>query len=153
MRFITFGGCSCVPTSECSNFRQPVKTACLHQHPVATSTFFLFLPEVQPFAAHLKRSNEKKNLTKPPFQALKETAMKLSIIRSACGSLRIHPARSGSRVGGLSRRCLPVGPANSRLILRSASAASSGGTNPKIAVNFGTQSQKDGGFECDSSLR
>ncbi|XP_034382908.1 monofunctional C1-tetrahydrofolate synthase, mitochondrial isoform X1 [Cyclopterus lumpus] len=78
--------------------------------------------------------------------------MKLSIIRSACGSLRIHPARPGSRVSGLSRRCQPVGPANDRLILRAASAASSGGTNPKVSVNLGKQSRKDDGFECDSSL-
>ncbi|XP_045917592.1 monofunctional C1-tetrahydrofolate synthase, mitochondrial isoform X1 [Micropterus dolomieu] len=79
--------------------------------------------------------------------------MKLSIIRSACGSLRLHPARSGTRLGGLSRRCLPVGPANSRLILRTASSASSGGTNPKLAVSSGEQSRKSDGFECDSSLR
>ncbi|XP_075940392.1 monofunctional C1-tetrahydrofolate synthase, mitochondrial [Anarhichas minor] len=78
--------------------------------------------------------------------------MKLSMIRSACGSLRIHPARPGSRVSGFSRRCPSVGPANSRLILRAASATSSDGTNPKLAVNFGKQSRKDDGFECDSSL-
>ncbi|XP_068580769.1 monofunctional C1-tetrahydrofolate synthase, mitochondrial [Cebidichthys violaceus] len=78
--------------------------------------------------------------------------MKLSIIRSACGSLRTHPAGPGSRVGGLSRRCPPVGPANNRLILRAASATSSGGTNPKLAVNFGKQSRKDDGFGCDRSL-
>ncbi|XP_034555337.1 monofunctional C1-tetrahydrofolate synthase, mitochondrial isoform X1 [Notolabrus celidotus] len=79
--------------------------------------------------------------------------MKLSIIRSACGSLRIHPARSGSRVSGLSRRCLPVGPSNSQMILRTASATTSGGTNPKIALRFGEQSQPDDVFEFDSSLR
>ncbi|CAJ1078473.1 monofunctional C1-tetrahydrofolate synthase%2C mitochondrial isoform X2 [Xyrichtys novacula] len=79
--------------------------------------------------------------------------MKLSIIRSACGSHRIHPVSSGSRVSGLSRRCLPVGPANSRLILRTASASSGGGTSPKIAVNFVRKSQSDDGFEFDSSLR
>ncbi|XP_070781573.1 monofunctional C1-tetrahydrofolate synthase, mitochondrial [Enoplosus armatus] len=79
--------------------------------------------------------------------------MKLSLIRSACGSLRIHPVRPGSRVGGLLRRCLPVGPASNRLILRAASASTSGGTNTKLADNFGKQSQKDDGFECDSSLR
>ncbi|KAM8726116.1 monofunctional C1-tetrahydrofolate synthase, mitochondrial [Acanthopagrus schlegelii] len=79
--------------------------------------------------------------------------MKLSLVRSACGSLRIHPARPGSRVSVLSRRCPPVGPANSRLILRTASATSSGGASTKIAVDFGKQSQKDEGFECDSSLR
>ncbi|KAK1888944.1 C-1-tetrahydrofolate synthase cytoplasmic [Dissostichus eleginoides] len=79
--------------------------------------------------------------------------MKLSMIRSACGSLRIHPARSGSRVSGFTRRCPPVGPANSRMILRTASATSSGGTNPKLSVNFGKLSQNDDGFESDSSLR
>ncbi|XP_029281541.1 monofunctional C1-tetrahydrofolate synthase, mitochondrial isoform X2 [Cottoperca gobio] len=79
--------------------------------------------------------------------------MKLSIIRSACGSLRIHPASPGNRVSGLSRRCQPVGPANSRLTLRTASATSSSGTKPKLTVNFGKHSQKDDGFECDSSLR
>ncbi|XP_031178011.1 monofunctional C1-tetrahydrofolate synthase, mitochondrial isoform X1 [Sander lucioperca] len=79
--------------------------------------------------------------------------MKLSIIRSACSSIRIHPACPGSRVSGLTRRCLPVGPANNRLILRTASATSSGGTSPKLAVSFGKQSQKDDGFDCDSSLR
>lgn len=79
--------------------------------------------------------------------------MKLSIIRNACVSLRLHPARSGTRLGGLSRRCLPVGPANSRLILRTASSASSGGTNPKLVVSSGEQSRKSDGFECDSSLR
>uniref|UniRef100_A0A671WPN4 formate--tetrahydrofolate ligase n=1 Tax=Sparus aurata TaxID=8175 RepID=A0A671WPN4_SPAAU len=79
--------------------------------------------------------------------------MKLSLVRSACGSLRIHPARPGSRVSLLSRRCPPVGPTNSRLILRTASATSSGGASTKIAVDFGKQSQKDEGFECDSSLR
>ncbi|KAK5903500.1 hypothetical protein CgunFtcFv8_007277 [Champsocephalus gunnari] len=79
--------------------------------------------------------------------------MKLSMIRSACGSLRIHSARSGSRVSGFTRRCPPVGPANSRMILRTASATSSGGTNPKLSVNFGKLSQNDDGFECDSSLR
>ncbi|XP_070705308.1 monofunctional C1-tetrahydrofolate synthase, mitochondrial [Pempheris klunzingeri] len=79
--------------------------------------------------------------------------MKLSVIRSACGSLRIHPARPGAGVGGWSRRCLPVGAANSRLILRTSSGAISGGTNPKLAVSFGKQPPKDARFEWDSSLR
>ncbi|KAM9338878.1 monofunctional C1-tetrahydrofolate synthase, mitochondrial [Symphorus nematophorus] len=79
--------------------------------------------------------------------------MKLSLIRRACGSLRIHSARPGGRVSGWSRRCPPVGPASSRLILRTASATSGGGTNPKLAVNFGKQSVKDEGVGCDSSLR
>eukprot|EP00064_Thunnus_orientalis_P016613 superscaffoldBa00003332_g16680 len=79
--------------------------------------------------------------------------MNSSIIRSACGSLRIHQARPGSRVSGLSRRCPPVGAANGRLILRAASATTSSGTSPKFAVNFGKRSQKEDGLECDSSLR
>ncbi|XP_053193152.1 monofunctional C1-tetrahydrofolate synthase, mitochondrial [Scomber japonicus] len=79
--------------------------------------------------------------------------MKLSIIRSACGSLRIHQARPGGRVSGLSRRCPPVSTASGRLIVRAASATTSSGTNPKLAVNFGKQSQKEDGLECDSSLR
>ncbi|XP_056284712.1 monofunctional C1-tetrahydrofolate synthase, mitochondrial isoform X1 [Pseudoliparis swirei] len=78
--------------------------------------------------------------------------MKLSIIRSACGSLRMHPARPGSRVSGFTRRWQPVGPVSGRLVIRAASAASSGGTNPKVSVNFGKRSRKDDGFECDSSL-
>ena len=110
---------------------------------------FLFLPELESFVDHRYTYRDKKNSTK----TLKEAAMKLSVIRSACGSLRIHPARPGSRVGGLSRRCPPVGPPNGRLILRTASAASSGGTKQKLAVNFGKQSQNGDGFECDSSWR
>ncbi|XP_035535057.1 monofunctional C1-tetrahydrofolate synthase, mitochondrial [Morone saxatilis] len=78
--------------------------------------------------------------------------MKLSIIRSACGSLRIHPTHPGSRIGGLSRRCVPVGPASSRLMVRTA-VTTGGGTNPKPALNFRKQPQKEGGFECDTSLR
>ncbi|XP_059212785.1 monofunctional C1-tetrahydrofolate synthase, mitochondrial [Centropristis striata] len=78
--------------------------------------------------------------------------MKLSIARSAYGSLRNTPTRPGSRVSSLSRRCPPVGPANGRLILRAASGTSSGGTNPKLAVTFGKPSQRDDGFEY-SSLR
>ncbi|KAM7367858.1 hypothetical protein PAMP_014127 [Pampus punctatissimus] len=76
-----------------------------------------------------------------------------SIIRSACGSLRIHQARSGTNVSGLSRRCLPVGASNGRLILRAASATTNSGTSPKLAVNFGKQSQKEDGLEYDNSLR
>uniref|UniRef100_UPI0037E87491 monofunctional C1-tetrahydrofolate synthase, mitochondrial n=1 Tax=Semicossyphus pulcher TaxID=241346 RepID=UPI0037E87491 len=79
--------------------------------------------------------------------------MKLSIIRRACGSLRIHPTSSGSRVNGLSRRCLPVSPSNGQLIRRTASATSSGGTNQKLAVNFSKLSQPEDGHEFDSSLR
>lgn len=84
--------------------------------------------------------------------------MKLSIIRSACGSLRTQPARQGSRVSGWSRRCQPaVGPTttNGRLILRTVSSApSSSGNRPKLAVNSGKHSLKDDdGFQCDNSLR
>lgn len=81
--------------------------------------------------------------------------MKLSIIRSACGSLRTQSARPGSGVSGLSRRCLtlPVGPANGRLILRTASATTSGGTEPILAVDFRKQGQNEDRFECESSLR
>ncbi|XP_049914562.1 monofunctional C1-tetrahydrofolate synthase, mitochondrial [Epinephelus moara] len=79
--------------------------------------------------------------------------MKLSMIRSACGSLRIHPARPGSRVSGFPRRCLPVGPANGRIFIRAASATSSGGTKQKLAVNFGQLSQKEDGLESDCVLR
>nr|XP_040016766.1 monofunctional C1-tetrahydrofolate synthase, mitochondrial isoform X1 [Gasterosteus aculeatus aculeatus] len=78
--------------------------------------------------------------------------MKLSIIRSACGSLRIHPARRGSGVGGLSRRCHPALPTHSRVILRAASAASRGGHNPVPAVHFGNPPRKEDGFEYDTSL-
>lgn len=81
--------------------------------------------------------------------------MKLSIIRSAYGSLRTHSAGQGSRVSGLPRRCLtlPVGPANGRLILRTASATTSGGTEPMLAADFRKQGQKAARFECESSLR
>ncbi|XP_037606081.1 monofunctional C1-tetrahydrofolate synthase, mitochondrial [Sebastes umbrosus] len=85
--------------------------------------------------------------------------MKLSIIRSACGSLRTHPARQGSRVSGWSRRCQPaVGPTttNGRLILRTVSSAtSSSGNRPKLAVNSGKHPLKkdDNGLQCDNSLR
>ncbi|XP_034755994.1 monofunctional C1-tetrahydrofolate synthase, mitochondrial isoform X1 [Etheostoma cragini] len=79
--------------------------------------------------------------------------MKLSLVRSACGSLRIHPACPGSRVSGLTRRCLPVGPPNTRLIVRTAKATSSGGTIPKLSVSFGKRSQKNDGFDYDGSLR
>ncbi|KAM8832737.1 monofunctional C1-tetrahydrofolate synthase, mitochondrial [Spinachia spinachia] len=78
--------------------------------------------------------------------------MKLSIIRSACGSLRIHPARPVSGVSGLSRRCHPAAPTHGRVILRAASAASRGGTNPAPAVHFEKPPRMEDGFEYDSSL-
>uniref|UniRef100_A0A3P8TFL9 formate--tetrahydrofolate ligase n=1 Tax=Amphiprion percula TaxID=161767 RepID=A0A3P8TFL9_AMPPE len=66
--------------------------------------------------------------------------MKLAFIRSAYGSLRVHPARPGSRLSGLSRRCLPpVGATDSRVILRTVSATSSSGTRPKLTVDFRKQ--------------
>lgn len=124
-------------------FRLPLKAPHLHQDPVATSTFFLFLPK-----EHCSRRSSQK--TKPTSKP-KETTMKLALIRSTCGSLRVHPGHQGSRLSGLSRRCVPVGLANSRLILRTASATSrSGGTSPKITLHFG---QKEGMFECDGSVR
>ncbi|KAI3364277.1 hypothetical protein L3Q82_011083 [Scortum barcoo] len=79
--------------------------------------------------------------------------MKLSFIRSACGSLRLPAARSGSRVGGLSRRYPLAGSANSRLILRTASGTTGGGTKPKLAVNPDKQPGKGGGLDYDSCLR
>ncbi|XP_047429789.1 monofunctional C1-tetrahydrofolate synthase, mitochondrial [Mugil cephalus] len=80
--------------------------------------------------------------------------MKLALIRSACGSLRVHPARPGSSFSGFSRRCLPVGVSSGRLLLRPASASSSSSsTSPKLTVRFGNQPQNEDGSECDSSLR
>uniref|UniRef100_A0AAQ5ZVT0 Monofunctional C1-tetrahydrofolate synthase, mitochondrial n=1 Tax=Amphiprion ocellaris TaxID=80972 RepID=A0AAQ5ZVT0_AMPOC len=79
--------------------------------------------------------------------------MKLAFIRSAYGSLRVHPARPGSRLSGLSRRCLPpVGATDSRVILRTVSATSSSGTRPKLTVDFGKQPEKEDGSECGSSV-
>ncbi|XP_019114551.2 monofunctional C1-tetrahydrofolate synthase, mitochondrial [Larimichthys crocea] len=79
--------------------------------------------------------------------------MKLSTIRNVCGSLRSPLVRQGGGVSGLSRRCPPVSPTNSRLIIRTASATTSGGTNPRVAVKFGKQPQKGDGFEFNTSLR
>ncbi|TKS76123.1 Monofunctional C1-tetrahydrofolate synthase, mitochondrial [Collichthys lucidus] len=79
--------------------------------------------------------------------------MKLSTIRNVCGSLRSPLVRQGGGVSCLSRRCPPVSPANRRLIIRTASATTSGGTNPRVAVKFGKQPQKDDGFEFNTSLR
>ncbi|XP_035473390.2 monofunctional C1-tetrahydrofolate synthase, mitochondrial isoform X1 [Scophthalmus maximus] len=76
--------------------------------------------------------------------------MKLSVIRRACGSLRIHP---GSRVSGLSHRCPPVAPAGRRSTLRAASGSTGGGTSPKVAVNFGKKSWRGDGFESNSPLK
>lgn len=95
---------------------------------------------------------------RPTGQKLHEqsvAAMKLSLIRSACSSLRTQSARPGSGVGGLQRRCptLPAGPANSRLILRTASATTSGGTERIQSVDFRKRGQKEDRSECESSLR
>ncbi|XP_034435067.1 monofunctional C1-tetrahydrofolate synthase, mitochondrial [Hippoglossus hippoglossus] len=77
--------------------------------------------------------------------------MRLSILRRACGSLRIHP---GSRGSGVAHRCPPAGPAGCRLILRPASGSSSGGTSPREAVRLGKKHRReDGRFESDSSLK
>ncbi|XP_022053923.2 monofunctional C1-tetrahydrofolate synthase, mitochondrial [Acanthochromis polyacanthus] len=79
--------------------------------------------------------------------------MKLAFIRSAYGSLRVHPASPGSRLSGLSRRFLPpVGATDSRVILRTASATSSSGTRPKLTIDFGKQPEKEDGSECGSSV-
>ncbi|CAN9507483.1 unnamed protein product [Ophioblennius macclurei] len=64
------------------------------------------------------------------------TTMKLAFIRGACGTLRAHPTRAGSRIGGVSRGRLPVGSSSSRLILRSASATSSTSTSTKVTEPF-----------------
>ncbi|XP_069014299.1 monofunctional C1-tetrahydrofolate synthase, mitochondrial [Embiotoca jacksoni] len=76
--------------------------------------------------------------------------MKLALIRSACSSLRLHPARAGSRLSGLSRR--PLGAASGRLMLRT-SATSSSGVHPKFTVDFGKRTQKGDASECDGSVR
>ncbi|XP_029985080.1 monofunctional C1-tetrahydrofolate synthase, mitochondrial [Sphaeramia orbicularis] len=82
--------------------------------------------------------------------------MKLSTFRGGVwGVLRVHPAAGpGRRVTGLSPRCLPpVGPPTGRLFLRGAAATTGGGTNPKLASNFGKHSLKEDVPECDRSLR
>ncbi|CAB1447020.1 unnamed protein product [Pleuronectes platessa] len=76
--------------------------------------------------------------------------MRLSILRRACGSLRIHP---GSRGSGVAHRCPPAGPAGCRLILRPASSSSIGGTSPREAVQLGKKHRRDDGFDSDSSLK
>ncbi|KAM6914932.1 monofunctional C1-tetrahydrofolate synthase, mitochondrial [Xenentodon cancila] len=78
--------------------------------------------------------------------------MRLATVRSACGSLRMFPARAGSRFSGLSRKCLPTGVADNWVNLRRATAATSSGTNPQFTVNFGKQSQQGDGTEYDSSI-
>lgn len=108
------------------------------------SSTFLFVP---PGAWRPHRLRQQKQ-TEDKLR--RKTTMKLSIIRSACSRLQMQPR---SRVSGLSRRCLPVSPAGGRLILRSASDATNRGTNRKLADNFGKQSRKEDGFECDTSLR
>ncbi|KAK2856198.1 hypothetical protein Q5P01_004933 [Channa striata] len=82
--------------------------------------------------------------------------MRLSVLRSACRRLPTHPGRPGVRVGGLSRGCLtvPAGPANSRLILRTASATTtSGAADPESSAKGGKQAPKEDRFVCHGSLR
>ncbi|KAG7508947.1 monofunctional C1-tetrahydrofolate synthase, mitochondrial [Solea senegalensis] len=77
--------------------------------------------------------------------------MKLSFLRSACGSLRVH---SRSRVSGVTQRCLPVAArADCRWIHRAAGDSSSSGTSPKLAVHSGKKSWNKDVFELDTSLK
>lgn len=84
---------------------------------------------------------------------LRAMALKSSVIRNAYCSFQLPLARPGSRVRGLSLRCPPVGPAFSRLTLRTASATTSCDTKPDLVVDFGKGSRNDGGFEYDTSAR
>ncbi|XP_033847020.1 monofunctional C1-tetrahydrofolate synthase, mitochondrial [Periophthalmus magnuspinnatus] len=77
--------------------------------------------------------------------------MKLSLVRNTCGILRGQ--RTGRVVSELSRRCLPVGPSPSSLLLRAASATSSGRSSAKVAFNLGKHPAKEDVFERDGSLR
>uniref|UniRef100_A0A3B4A7J5 formate--tetrahydrofolate ligase n=1 Tax=Periophthalmus magnuspinnatus TaxID=409849 RepID=A0A3B4A7J5_9GOBI len=67
--------------------------------------------------------------------------MKLSLVRNTCGILRGQ--RTGRVVSELSRRCLPVGPSPSSLLLRAASATSSGRSSAKVAFNLGKHPAKE----------
>lgn len=146
------GGKQSIPTASFSSFRLLVKTAHLHQHPVATSTFFLFLSRNR--ANHRRqRRKEKKHFLVLFIFFKHKTTMKLALIRSAYMSLRAHQVRPGSRFTGFSRRCLPIGITSSRLSLRAASATSSTGTNPKLTGNFGVQSQKGDESDYDNHMR
>ncbi|KAM4522193.1 monofunctional C1-tetrahydrofolate synthase, mitochondrial isoform 1-T2 [Odontesthes bonariensis] len=78
--------------------------------------------------------------------------MKLATIRRACGSLREYAARPASRFSSLSRGCLPVGATNKPLIIRTARAAASSGTNPRLTVNSGKGSQEEVLSDYDSSV-
>lgn len=119
-----------------------------HRTPIRTlNTTFLFAWS----GAWLSRWLLLQNKRETQLKHLKETTMKLSIIRSACGSLRVNQARPGGRVSGLSRRCPPISAANGRVIVRTTSATSSSGTSPKLSVNFGKQYLKEDGL--DSCLR
>ncbi|KAM9703548.1 monofunctional C1-tetrahydrofolate synthase, mitochondrial isoform 1-T2 [Menidia menidia] len=77
--------------------------------------------------------------------------MKLATVHRACGSLRVYAARPGSRFSGLSRGCPPVGVINSRLIIRTASAATSSGTQPRFTANAGKGSSEEVWSGSDSS--
>ncbi|KAM9840638.1 monofunctional C1-tetrahydrofolate synthase, mitochondrial [Aulostomus maculatus] len=62
----------------------------------------------------------------------------------------------GVRVSVLSRRCLPVGLASLRAMIRERSATATtqlSGSNTELAVNFGKPPQKGEGFEFDRCLR
>ncbi|CAL9692465.1 unnamed protein product [Knipowitschia caucasica] len=76
--------------------------------------------------------------------------MKLSMIRNTCGILR----GQGSGLVASRLRCLPTGPsAGGVLLLRAASATSSGRSCAKVAFNIGKPPGKQGIFECDGCLR
>ncbi|XP_029352061.1 monofunctional C1-tetrahydrofolate synthase, mitochondrial [Echeneis naucrates] len=77
-------------------------------------------------------------------------AMKLSLIRSACSGLRVHPR---SRAGGWTRRCPTVGPAAGQSTFRAASDATGRGTSAKLGLHLRQQSRKTDGSECAASLR
>ncbi|XP_076011230.1 monofunctional C1-tetrahydrofolate synthase, mitochondrial [Genypterus blacodes] len=79
--------------------------------------------------------------------------MKLSVLRSACGSIRIRQAGLREGVCGFTRRCLPGGPTNVRVPLRAASATSSSGTVPKIVLDTGKQPRKDDEVAYERSWR
>uniref|UniRef100_A0A3B4ZGV1 formate--tetrahydrofolate ligase n=1 Tax=Stegastes partitus TaxID=144197 RepID=A0A3B4ZGV1_9TELE len=78
--------------------------------------------------------------------------MRLALLRSACGSLRGQAARPGSRLVGSSRRCLPVGATDRRLILRTVSGTSSSGSSQKLTVDLGKQPEEEDGSGCGSSV-
>ncbi|XP_024147308.1 monofunctional C1-tetrahydrofolate synthase, mitochondrial [Oryzias melastigma] len=78
--------------------------------------------------------------------------MKLSSIRSACGSLRVNAPRAGGRPCGTPRRCFPGGVSNQRITVRTVSAAAGTGTSAKYSVNYGKRLEEEDFSEYDSSL-